>query len=140
MIEAKKADFKFVKFKVPKFSYNETKEEKKEIKLLFNPSGVYNESERKFELTIDFLGYEEGQEDSPIISVSSVSIFKFKEDIVFNEIPEYFYTNSIAIVFPYLRAFISNLTLQANTGLIMLGLMNFIGMSEVLKQNTKKII
>jgi preprotein translocase subunit SecB len=140
MIEAKKADFKFVKFKVPKFSYNETKEEKKEIKLLFNPSGVYNESERKFELTIDFLGYEEGQEDNPIISVSSVSIFKFKEDIVFNEIPEYFYTNSIAIVFPYLRAFISNLTLQANTGLIMLGLMNFIGMSEVLKQNTKKII
>lgn len=31
-----------------------------------------------------------------------------------DDIPEYFYANSIAILFPYIRVFVSTVTLQAN--------------------------
>jgi len=39
-------------------------------------------------------------------------------------------------MFPYIRAFVSTLTLQANTKLLKLGLMNLSELEEPLKKNT----
>ncbi|MCC9071225.1 hypothetical protein LNQ49_06410 [Flavobacterium sp. F-65] len=136
MLEAKKAEFKFIKFQVPSFSYNETREKESELKLQFNPTGKYFPKEGRFELSINFIGYEEGKKRKPIIVISGIADFKFTNKIEFDEIPNYFYTNSIPIVYPYLRAFISTVTLQANTGVIMLGVMNFTDMSKPLKENS----
>lgn len=51
-----------------------------------------------------------------------------------------FYANSIAIVFPYIRAFISTVTLQANlVSPILLPTMNLTSLGERLMNNTKFI-
>ena len=139
MAEAKKASFSFKEFKVPSFSYEDSGSKETELNLSFKPRGEFNSEKREFYLTIEFTGFEDGKEESPIIKVKGVSEFKFSEDLDFEDIPAYFYSNSIAIVFPYLRAFISTLTLQSNTGVIMLGLLNFTEMGATLKENTIKI-
>ncbi len=136
MLEAKRAEFKFEKFQVPSFSYSETREKQNELKLQFSPKGIYFQEEGLFKLSISFIGFEEGKKRKPIIKMETVAEFKFTNNIDFEEIPDYFYTNSIPIVFPYLRAFISTLTLQANSGVIMLGVMNFTNITQPLKENT----
>lgn len=136
MLEAKRAEFKFVKFQVPRFSYNETREMQHELKLQFNPKGIFFPKQSRFELSLSFTGFELGKKRKPVIVLDCIAEFKFANQINFDEIPDYFYTNSVAIVFPYLRSFISTLTLQANTGVIMLGVMNFMEMKQPLKDNT----
>jgi preprotein translocase subunit SecB len=136
MIEPKKAAFKFSKFKVPKFSYDESSNQDVELSLSFNPSGIYYKSEGRFELTVSFIGVEVEADNKKIIEVQGLAQFNFSECIDFSEIPDYFYTNSIPIFFPYLRSFVSTLTMQANTGVIMLGLLNFSSMAKVLVKNT----
>ena len=136
MLEAKRAEFKFVKFHIPRFSYNETRENQGELKMQFSPKGRYSPSEGRFELSITFSGFEKNKKRKPVISLDCIAEFIFTNKIDFEEIPDYFYTNSVAIVFPYLRSFISTVSLQANTGVIMLGVMNFTEMTQPLKDNT----
>lgn len=136
MAEAKKASFSFKKFKVPSFSFKNLDERDIELTLNFNPTGVFSPKKGKYLLTLEFVGYEVGNPDNEILRVKSIAEFRFSNSLEAEEIPSYFYNNSVAIVFPYLRAFISTLTLQSNTGVIMLGLLNFVGMGDDLKKNT----
>ena len=137
MAEAKKAAFRFTNFKVPSFSYKEPKDGDSEIKLGFTPSGIYNEKTGVFSLKLIFTGIEE-KSNEEVIKVESISNFKFSENLSFDSLPDYFYSNSIAIIFPYLRSFVSTLTLQANTGLIILDLMNLTGLKDTLIENSRK--
>lgn len=136
-MEAQKAAFNLVKFSVTSFSYTKSKKTQiTPLKLVFDPSGKYFPKEGKFDLFINFIGHEEGSKRNPIIKMECIAEFKFPLNLAIDEIQPYFYANSIAIVFPYLRAFISTLTMQANSGIIMLGLINFTNMAQPLKENT----
>ncbi|TYQ00420.1 preprotein translocase subunit SecB [Tenacibaculum adriaticum] len=137
MTETKKASFTLKKFAVPNFSYNESKENP-ELNLSFDVSGEYQKADGIFNLILDFKG-NNGDNNQNVISAKVVGIFKFSEVIDLKEIPEYFYTNAIAIIFPYLRSFVSTLTLQANTGVIILETLNLTGLKNVLKEKTKTI-
>ncbi len=68
---------------------------------------------------------------------SCVSQFQFAESLKLEDIPPYFYVNSIAIIFPYVRAFISTVTLQSNIPPIVLPTMNLTELAVPLKKNTK---
>ncbi|AXP80913.1 Protein-export protein SecB [Mariniflexile rhizosphaerae] len=138
MAEVKKASFSFKTFKVPSFSYESSKKKESELKIDFNPSGEYNKELGVFQLNIEFTGFEEGN-NNPVVRINSFAIYEFSKGLDIKDIPDYFYSNSIAIVFPYIRAFISNLTLQANTGVLMLGLLNFTKMGDLLKTQTVSI-
>ena len=52
------------------------------------------------------------------------------------EIPDFFYPNSLAIIFPYIRAFVSTLTLQANVRPIVLPTVNLMGLTDMLRKET----
>ena len=65
--------------------------------------------------------------------------FKFSNVHSIEEIPEYFYNNSIAIVFPYLRAFITTLTSVAGIKPLILPTLNLTNLSAQLKVSTKVI-
>jgi preprotein translocase subunit SecB len=136
MKEPKKASFGFKEFTVPSFSYNNTKNPKAELDLLFDPKGELDKENKKYYLTLNFQGVNTNDK-SVVINVVSIAEFQFSEIIDIPEIPEYFYANSIAIMFPYVRSFISTMTLQANTGIIMLETLNLSGLKDVLKTNTK---
>lgn len=139
MVDVEKAAFSFESFKVPMFSYNESNHSRTELKLGFLPTGKYNTKNGEFELKLQFITHEADNVDRVIFELTAVAIFKFSKPIPFEDIPSFFYRNAIAIMFPYLRAFISTLTLQANTKLLNLGLMNLSDLEQPLKNSTISI-
>lgn len=103
----------------------------------FKPSGVFNSKDSTYKLTFDFLAYTSDEKDtSPFVNIKCNGIFKFENVNSLEEIPSYFYRNSIAILFPYLRAFVSIVTNQANTPPVVLPTMNLISLEKPLKENT----
>lgn len=136
MVEAKNAAFKFKSFKIPSFSYNETGKSGSILNLDFAPSGKYSQKDGIFELELELFGCEDIEKKNQIIYVKCIAYFEFEKDLPFTDIPSYFYKNAIAIVFPYIRSFASTLTLQANSTLLILGLMNLSNLEEPLVKNT----
>jgi preprotein translocase subunit SecB len=139
MEEVQKAAFSFEHFKVPKFSYNENNDNGSKLKLGLEPRGTYNSKTGEFILSLNFISHNEDNLGNFIFELNSVAVFKFESNIKYSEIPNYFYKNAIAIMFPYLRAFTSTLTLQANTKLLKLGLMNLSDLEVPLKENVSVI-
>lgn len=102
----------------------------------FQPSGEFNEENSTYELFFTFKAKNK-DEKKPFIQIDCVSQFQFSESLKLEEIPPYFYVNSIAIIFPYVRAFISTVTLQSNIPPIVLPTMNLTELAAPLKKNTK---
>jgi preprotein translocase subunit SecB len=132
-----KAAFSLIEYKFDKITIDLEKQLSKKIEIGFEPIGIFNKSDiSTFQLTFIFSAFTKDPE-SPFITIRCVALFKFERNISFDEIPDYFYTNSIAILFPFVRAFISTITLQANiVPPIVLPTWNLISLAEPLKQNT----
>lgn len=86
-------------------------------------------------MTVIISSSKDGVETN-FVEVNCFSEFIFSEQINLCDIPGFFYPNSIAIIFPYIRAFISTLSLQANMNPIILPTMNLTSLQEELKNNT----
>jgi preprotein translocase subunit SecB len=67
--------------------------------------------------------------DAPCVQVVSVSRFEFGKPLKLAEVPDYFYVNAPAIVYPYLRAFVSGLTALAGHNQLMLPTLNLSGLN-----------
>ncbi|MFT4072538.1 MAG: protein-export chaperone SecB [Dysgonamonadaceae bacterium] len=132
-----KATFSLKEYKFDKIFVDLENQSSKEIKIDFKPAGIFRKSESStFELTFTFIAFDKNPE-KPFIRIRCVALFKFESNIRFEEVPDYFYTNSIAILFPFVRAFVSTITLQANIlPPIMLPTWNLVSLAEPLKQNT----
>ena len=106
------------------------------LDLSFSPSGVYDKESKSFMLRFEFAATQ-GADNTLIVRIICTATFEFKEQIEFEAIPEYFYPNSLAIVFPYVRAFVSSVTLQANMVTpILIPTLNLTGLQSTLKTNT----
>lgn len=104
----------------------------------FQPSGVFYEKEKKYKLSFVFLAYSTGskEEEKPFVRIKCTGIFQLMEVEKLKDIPEFFYRNSIAILFPYLRAYVSIVTVQANIRPIILPTLNLSSLEKPLKENT----
>lgn len=131
-----KASFYFDSFFITSFSFNMKEDEEDGVAIKINPSGRFISEEKTFEETLQFFAYLKSDPDAPVITATLIANFVFNEPIGFESIPPYFYQNSIAIVFPYLRAFVSNMTLQANLNPLILPVLNLSGLDKVLRENT----
>ena len=99
------------------------------------PSGVFFQSQSRYELNfIVNVMYEEKQ----VVYVNCKAEFSFSEHTKFEEIPDFFYPNCLAIIFPYVRAFVSTITLQANIKPILLPTLNLMSLKEKLLSKTRK--
>lgn len=131
-----KASFKLESYRFDKASLDFSNSIGTELNLTFKPKGEFYPKEGRynlfFEVIIDC-------ENTNIITVSCKSSFLFNGSTSIEDIPEYFYPNSIAIIFPYIRAFVSTLSLQANVKPIVLPTINLIGLTNELKENTSII-
>jgi len=106
------------------------------LDLSFSPSGIYDKSMKTFSLRFAFTA-SQGDENKTIVKIVCIATFEFKETLDMDAIPEYFYTNSLAIVFPYVRAFVSSVTLQANMVTpILIPTLNLTRLQSSLKANT----
>lgn len=105
------------------------------IALSFDPRGTYSRQDGSFALQFVFTATVDNK-PNPIVLVLCNAVFQFKEVIPFDDIPDYFFSNSIAILFPYIRAMVSTLTLQANVKPIVLPTMNLSALKEQLRKQT----
>lgn len=106
--------------------------------LSFEPSGNYDSKSGRYDLKFVFKATQgEGEDKVSIIKIVCEAAFMFREPLGADEIPDYFYTNSLAIVFPYVRAFVSSVTLQANLdNPILLPTLNLMGLQSILREKT----
>ncbi|MFL0684030.1 MAG: hypothetical protein ACJLTB_12540 [Algoriphagus aquaeductus] len=142
MSEVKKAAFSFKGYQVRSFSYAEPVNPKIDsLSIDFDPSGTFSKSTGIFEVKFNFKAFlTEKNNNYDVVTASLFTEFQFEANLNLGDIPPYFYRNSIAIVFPYLRAFISNLTLQANVKPIILPILNLTDLEEPLRKNTVEVI
>lgn len=135
---ANTADFGFEFYKITHFHFLEPKIEQHNLSVEFHPSGIYTQKEGKFELTLVFIA-NYGDADEKLLTISAEATFKFNAPILFEEIPQYFYPNCIAILFPYLRAFISTLTTIAMVKPVILPILNLSSLTQTLQENSSVI-
>ncbi len=133
-----KASFSLKEYRFEKVNIDFTKKTSNELNIAFDPMGQFNIESSTFELSIIFNAFND-KSDNSFVSIKCISVFEFENSIDFNEIPTFFYRNSIAIIFPYIRAFISTVTLQANIPPIILPTMNLSSLEKPLRQNTTQI-
>lgn len=132
-----KAAFSLEKYKFEKIDLDLSRIESDNLEVAFSPTGKFIESDSSFELSFVFKAHN-GDENKSFIEIKCLAIFQFEENLTFEEIPPYFYINSIAILFPYIRSFVSTVTLQANIPPIVLPTMNLSNLGEPLKNSTVK--
>ena len=106
-----------------------------ELNISFNPKGIFDQKNSRYNLDFEVI-VECKETDRVVIDVSCEAFFSFGGDISFDEIPDYFYPNSLAILFPYVRAFVGTISLQANVHPVMLPTINLMGLTEELKRQT----
>lgn len=133
-----KAAFSLETYSFDKVNIDFSKKTSSDFEIAFSPSGKFLSNDQIFELTFTFLAHN-GNINEPFVMVECIANYKFENKILFNEIPPYFYQNSIAIIFPYVRSFISTVTLQANSNLILLPTLNLSSLEKPLKENTVSI-
>jgi preprotein translocase subunit SecB len=131
-----KAAFSISKYQFDKVNIDLTNYKSKDIKLDFNTNGIYFEEKKEFELQFNVKALNENE--SPFVQVNCVGTFTFENVNSFEEIPDFFYRNSIAILFPYLRAYVSIVTTQANGPGIILPTLNLSSLENTLRKNTSK--
>ena len=103
----------------------------------FAPDGIYYSSNNIFKLILEIEIHLGEETNNCLLSLKVEANFQFDESIKnHTEIPSFFYKNSIAIIFPYIRAFISTISLQANIKPIILPLLNLSSLETQFKENT----
>lgn len=133
------AAFRFENYRIVEFSYSEPSEEgDKGLAVQISPSGFYFPKQKRFVLQLEFESKVNPEESKQVMRALLQAVFIFEDNIT--EMPDYFYKNSIAIVFPFLRAFVSTLTLQANATQLILPIANLTYLEQPLRQNTQIIV
>lgn len=134
----KEVAFRLVNYKFTKATLNFDIPEDAEFVIDFKPSGKLKEIEGTYDLSFDTIVKCE-ETDTIIVEVSCIAQFSFMDRIKFEEIPDFFYPNSLAILFPYIRAFVSTLSLQANSSPMILPTVNLMGLTEKLRDNNSVV-
>ncbi|MDY3363671.1 protein-export chaperone SecB [Riemerella anatipestifer] len=132
-----KAVFSLEKYLFSKVNINIDNKKSTDLGISFDPFGTFFSETSTYELRFVFNALTDGS-DVPFVSIECIANFKFENISGFDDIPTYFYRNAIAIIFPYIRAFISTVTLQSNIPPIVLPTMNLSSLEKPLKDNTIK--
>ena len=133
-----KAAFSLDNYRFEKANIDFTKKISNNIEMEIKPSGKFIAEKSVYELKFYFYAFNKDIKNSFVI-IECIALFRFENKLNFENIPSYFYRNSIAIIFPYIRAFISTITLQTNTPPIILPTMNLSSLESLLKENTTQI-
>ncbi len=136
-LNATKAAFSFQRYVIRSVSFNEPLESQDGISVEFDPSGVFDELSKTFKLELRFIAKYGESNPHTLIDLMVEGYFLFDNILSFEEIPEYFYANSIAILFPYLRAFATVLTATGNGKPLILPTFNLSTLATPLKENTE---
>ncbi|PHQ31123.1 protein-export chaperone SecB [Leeuwenhoekiella nanhaiensis] len=133
-----KASFSIANFYFDKVNIDLEYRKGKTYDVSIKPRGVFDGESKSYELTFDFEAFSETEEDSktPFVSLRCVGEFEFENVNSLEDIPSFFYKNALALLFPYLRSFISSVTIQLNRSPLMLPTLNLSSLESVLIEKT----
>ena len=134
--QGKAATFTLKSYRFLQVSMDFETQEGATLSVSFDPNGEYCKATGEYKLR---LITRVSSEEKEFISTTLQVVFGFTEPIELSEIPDFFYPNCMAIVFPYVRSFLSTLSLQANVPPIILPIINFSNLQGILKRNTKEV-
>lgn len=127
--------FQFKGFAIKK-SFFERKDGEPSTKfdLDFSPKGFVNRKKSHFQL---HLGVKITDENKIfIIDIEAVADFFFNSEIESKQLNSFFYVNAPAILFPYIRAYISALTTLSGLKPLTLPTLNLTNLGKELEKNT----
>lgn len=128
------APFKFKNFIIAESSIKIKPETKAgSIDINLEPSGIIHEEKKLFEI---HLAIHLKSDDGLIVSVKMIGFFEFTDVVNTENLGNYFYVNAPAIIFPYLRSYISALTALSGCNTIILPPMNMSSLGKNLEKNT----
>ena len=100
----------------------------------FSPKGFVNRKKSHFQLQ---LGVKITDENKIfIINIQAVADFFFNSEIESKQLNSFFYVNAPAILFPYIRAYISALTTLSGLKPLTLPTLNLTNLGKELEENT----
>ena len=102
------ARFQFVRYLIDQCSVNLTgKELSKEMVFAINPEGVFNEKDKTFELVLNLVVND--KDHNLDLNIRIHGYFTYDGNNM-DEVRSFIGINSPAILFPYVRAYVSNIT------------------------------
>ena len=129
------AAFKLENYLFDKIKIDLENHKSKELGLNFLTSGIFFNDTKKFELIFHVSVFNEDK-DNTFAEIRCKGTFTFENVNEFDDIPDFFYRNCIAILFPYVRSYLSLVTTQANVPGIILPTLNLSGLEIELRRNT----
>ena len=133
-MESKKAKIQFLRFLVKENHIVFRNITDYKIEIDFDASGFIDQKESKYYLNL--VANVKDEDDNFELSIVTESVFNFDEDADVNELIESMFTlNAPAIVFPYIRAYISSLTALSGMPTLTIPTLNLSKVGETLKQN-----
>lgn len=131
------AAFSITNYYFDKVNINlENKPSSNKLDLTFDVKGIFKSAKSDYELTFIVKVTNENL-PHPLVQIQCRGIFHINGIHNADEIPEFFYNNSIAILFPYVRGYVSMATTQANIPGIILPTLNLSSLGAKLKHNTQ---
>lgn len=132
---SKTSKFQFKNYKIIKSHFDiKGDNPSNTIDLKFDPRGIINKDNSCFKLQLGV--FIEDENKSFFIEIIIVADFYFDSDIIPEHLNQYFYINAPALLFPYVRAYISTLTTLSGINAINLPTLNLTALGEQLKINT----
>ncbi len=126
------SSFQFVNFLVTESHLSLRRADGYEFQLSLIPSGILFSSKGQFQLQIQFEATDANNQAE--IKLTTLATFTYA-NIPSVENSPFLLQNAPAIVFPYIRAYISTLTTQAGIPPIVLPTLNLSGLAELLQQH-----
>ena len=140
MEQTPSASFSLLSVRFPRFSFSSDlgADDQAKYELGFVVQGAYNpESAEAIVYMVVKVGQqpeaEPEAEAEDLTEVHCTAVFQLEQGTLIETIPEHFYNNALGILFPYIRSFISNLTVQAGWPTMMLPLLNVTSLNQSLK-------
>lgn len=138
MKEAPQSSFSFEGFKITQslFDWKEG-ELGKNFQISFKLSGIHFLKESRFQLKLQTKIVNDSQ--LLHIDVDAVATYKINGDDSAEALKSFFYLNAPAILFPYIRAYVSTLTTLSGLKPVTLPTLNLSNLANELEKNTKRI-
>lgn len=110
-----------------------------DIDIAFEARGEFSISKKEFRLFFSTSAKSSSSEVGDFLEISCIGIFSFENVDRLINVPPFFYSNAIAILFPYMRAYISMITSQSMERPVILPTLNLSSLEGPLKQETVEV-
>ena len=134
----KYSEFQFKGFKIIRsLIQRNDNEPSKKISVGFAPKGYINKEQSSFQLQLKVQIKDENKSFN--IEIEAIADYSFKEKEGLDSLNDFFYINAPALLFPYIRAYISTLTNLSGFEPVNLPTLNMTSVGKDLKESTTEL-